>query len=57
MKVCALPVQVTPAFKYDGVTVTVEIIAALVAFVVVKVVMSPVAPELNPVVVLSFDQV
>ena len=42
VNVCAVPVQVTPAFVYDGVTVIVATWAILVVFKVVKDAISPV---------------
>ena len=48
--------QVTPPFVYDGVTVMVETIAALVVLVVVKEAMSPVPLAARPVAVLLFVQ-
>ena len=56
VKFCGVPLQVTPALVYDGVTVMVAVIGVVPALIAVKLGMlpDPLAPK--PMLVLLFDQ-
>ena len=56
VKFCGVPLQVTPALVYDGVTVMVAVIGVVPALIAVKLGMlpDPLAPK--PIAVLLFDQ-
>ena len=56
VKFCGVPLQVAPAFVYDGVTVIVAVMAVVPALVAVKLGMlpDPLAPK--PTAVLLLDQ-
>jgi hypothetical protein len=56
VKVVEVPVQVTPPFEKEGVTVIVAVIGELVLFIAVKDGIPPVPPDARPILLLSFDQ-
>ena len=56
VKVCGVPPQVAPALVYDGVTVTVAVIAVVPALVAVKLAMLPLPLAPRPIAVLLFVQ-
>ena len=55
-KVCGVPVQVTPALVYEGVTVMVAVMAVVPALVAVKLGILPDPHAPKPTAVLLFDQ-